>query len=35
VVARVKASPELNVRFDPDLSEKVAKETGCALSWTY
>ncbi|BDU71661.1 DNA polymerase III subunit alpha [Mesoterricola silvestris] len=35
ILARVRASGELNVRFDPDLSEKVAKEAGCALSWTY
>ena len=34
-VARVKASSELNVRFDPDLSDRLAKETGCGLSWTY
>ncbi|NTV73699.1 MAG: hypothetical protein HGA66_05780, partial [Holophaga sp.] len=35
ILARVRASGDLNVRFDPDLSEKVAKEAGCALSWTY
>jgi DNA polymerase-3 subunit alpha len=35
LTARVRASSEFNVRFDPDLSEKVAKEAGCALSWTY
>jgi len=34
-VARVRAGTELRVRFDPDLGEKVAKEAGCALSWTY
>ena len=34
-VARVKAGPELNLRFDPDLSERLAKEAGCGLSWTY
>ena len=34
-VARVRAGTELNVRFDPDLSDKVAKEAGCALNWTY
>ncbi|BDU75802.1 DNA polymerase III subunit alpha [Mesoterricola sediminis] len=34
-VARVRAGSDLRVRFDPDLSEKVAKEAGCALSWTY
>jgi len=31
----VKAGPELSLRFDPDLSDRVAKEAGCALSWTY
>jgi len=35
ILARVRAGGDLNVRFDPDLSEKVAKEAGCALSWTY
>jgi len=25
----------LSLRFDPDLSDRVAKEAGCALSWTY
>ena len=34
-VARVKAGPELSLRFDPDLSDRVAKEAGCGLSWTY
>jgi len=34
-VARVKAGPELSIRFDPDLSERMAKEAGCGLSWTY
>jgi DNA polymerase-3 subunit alpha len=34
-VARVKAGSELNLRFDPDLSDRVAKEAGCGLSWTY
>ncbi len=34
-VARVKAGPELNLRFDPDLSDRMAKEAGCGLSWTY
>ncbi len=34
-VARVKAGPELNLRFDPDLSDRVVKEAGCGLSWTY
>jgi DNA polymerase III subunit alpha len=36
VVARIRASADLNIGFDPDLSDKVAKEAaGCALSWTY
>ena len=34
-VARVRAGSELNIRFDPDLSERMAKEAGCGLSWTY
>jgi len=34
-VARVKAGPELNLRFDPDLSDRMVKEAGCGLSWTY
>ena len=34
-VARVKAGPELSLRFDPDLSERLAKEAGCGLSWIY
>ena len=33
--ARVKAGNEIRLRFDADLAEKVAKETGCGLSWTY
>ncbi len=35
ILARVRAGSDLNVRFDPDLSDKVAKEAGCSLSWTY
>jgi hypothetical protein len=35
ILARVRAGTDLNVRFDPDLSDKVLKEAGCALSWTY
>ena len=35
IVARIKAGPELGLRFDPDLSDRVAKEAGCTLSWTY
>jgi DNA polymerase-3 subunit alpha len=34
-VARVKAGSELSLRFDPDLSDRVVKEAGCGLSWTY
>jgi len=34
-VARIKAGPELSVRFDPELAEKVFKEAACGLSWTY
>lgn len=33
--ARVKAGNEIRLRFDADLAEKLAKETGCGLSWTY
>ncbi len=35
LVARVKAGSEIRLRFDADLAEKLAKEAGCALSWTY
>jgi len=35
VIAKVKPSNELKLRFDPDLAEKLAKETGCGLSWIY
>lgn len=35
VVAKVRASAELNLRYDPDLGERLAKETGCGLTWTY
>jgi DNA polymerase-3 subunit alpha len=34
-VAKIQAGPELGLRFDPDLADRVAKEAGCALSWTY
>jgi DNA polymerase-3 subunit alpha len=34
-LARVKASADLSIRFDPDLSERVAREAGCGLRWTY
>jgi len=35
IVATVKPSSELRLRFDPDLAEKLAKETGCGLSWRF
>jgi len=35
IVARVKAGSELGLRFDPDLADRVAKESGCLLTWTY
>jgi DNA polymerase-3 subunit alpha len=35
VVAKVKPGNEFKLRFDPDLAEKLAKETGCGLSWIY
>jgi DNA polymerase-3 subunit alpha len=35
LLARVKAGQDLRLKHDPDLAEKLAKETGCALSWTY
>jgi len=35
LVARVRAGHDLRLRHDPDLAEKLAKETGCALTWTY
>ena len=34
-VARVKASSEWNVKFDPDLADRVFRECGCAVTWTY
>jgi DNA polymerase-3 subunit alpha len=34
-LARVRASADLSIRFDPDLSERVAREAGCGLRWTY
>jgi len=34
-VARIKAGPDLGLRFDPDLADRVAREAGCGLSWTY
>lgn len=35
ITARVKPGPEWRLRFDPDLADKLAKETGCGLSWNY
>ena len=35
LTARVKAGHDLRLKHDPDLAEKLAKETGCALTWTY
>ena len=35
IVARIKAGRELGLRFDPDLAERMAKETGCGLTWNY
>ena len=34
-VARVRANSDLRLKHDPDLAERLARETGCALSWTY
>ena len=35
LVAQVKAGPDLRLKHDPDLAEKLAREVGCALTWTY
>jgi DNA polymerase-3 subunit alpha len=35
LVARVKAGRDWRLKHDPDLAEKLAKETGCSLTWTY
>jgi DNA polymerase-3 subunit alpha len=35
VTARVKAGPDLKLKHDPDLAEKLAKACGCGLSWMY
>ena len=35
LVARVRAGHDLRLKHDPDLAEKLARETGCSLSWTY
>jgi DNA polymerase-3 subunit alpha len=34
-IARVKAGPELAIRFDPDLSDRVFKEANCGLTWSF
>ncbi len=33
--AKVKAGHEIRIKHDPNLAERLAKECGCALSWTY
>jgi DNA polymerase-3 subunit alpha len=35
LVARVRAGRDLRLKHDPNLAERLAKETGCSLSWTY
>jgi DNA polymerase-3 subunit alpha len=35
LVARVRAGRDLRLKHDPGLAERLAKETGCSLSWTY
>ena len=35
LVARVRAGRDLRLKHDPELAEKLAKEAGCTLSWTY
>jgi DNA polymerase-3 subunit alpha len=35
LVARVRAGRDLRLKHDPELAERLAKETGCTLSWTY
>lgn len=35
LTARVKAGPDLKLRHDPDLADRVHRETGCALSWMF
>jgi DNA polymerase-3 subunit alpha len=35
VIAKVKAGAEWGLRYDPDLGDKLAKEAGCGLTWTY
>ncbi|GLH71273.1 DNA-directed DNA polymerase [Geothrix rubra] len=35
LVARVRAGRDLRLKHDPNLAERLARETGCSLSWTY
>jgi DNA polymerase-3 subunit alpha len=35
LVARVRAGRDLRLKHDPELAEKLAKEMGCTLTWTY
>ncbi len=35
LVARVRAGQDLRLKHDPNLAEKLAKEAGCTLNWTY
>lgn len=35
MVARVRAGRDLRLKHDPDLAERLAKDTGCTLTWTY
>ena len=35
LLARVRAGRDVRLKHDPDLAEKLAKEAGCTLSWTY
>ena len=35
LIAKVKAGSDLRLKHDPNLAEKLARETGCSLTWTY
>ncbi len=35
LVAKVRAGEALKLRFDPDLAERLERESGCTLAWTY
>ena len=35
LVVRVRAGSDLRLKHDPELAEKLARELGCTLSWTY